>query len=204
MNAIIAGESDLMFWALFDIIEEHYPEARVEYLIDFITLWSEYGGRLVPCPFYWDPGNSAKHLRLYLEAGGNPNEINMEGIPPLVGALMELSDGKQNHDMGVVEFLTLLIRAGADIYYMYIDGDPNSAFDPTGYAFHENIEEAWFCALEDCGFEPHEVFAESIRRRRMFRRLHGAQRSGVDVSFLEVQSWRKLRLRHPRRATEDE
>jgi len=83
-----------------------------------------------------------------------------------------------------------LIRAGADIYYIDVDDRTGDAWTLTDLAFDWGLEDAWSNALESCGFDIDDVCDESNRRLDAFKKLHGAKRSGVDVSFVQSSGLR--------------
>ncbi|RYP10411.1 hypothetical protein DL765_008107 [Monosporascus sp. GIB2] len=121
-------------------------------------------------------------LNFYLDTGGDPNQFAKTGIPPLLFALLLLSRGDIEPDISLV---TILISAGADIYYIHDpDNDPDTARTTTDWAFALEVEDLWEAALEECGLDIASVYAESDRRLQDHRRLRGATRSGVDVESI--------------------
>lgn len=152
-------------------------------------------------------------LGVYLMAGGDPNAL-VDGRPVLYIALLvtwettlsrkdeegddsesveedceESSDSGEDEDGRGREpcLLTPLIRAGADIYYIVAEYGIDRALTLTHMAFILDLGDVWFNALERCGFDVDEVWTESDRRLAAFKKLHGAQRSGVDVSCVVDQ-----------------
>ncbi|KAH7191787.1 uncharacterized protein B0J16DRAFT_331768 [Fusarium flagelliforme] len=84
--------------------------------------------------------------------------------------------------------LITMISQGANVYNMewagedwinYVDAD--GVMSPTAYAKLWNIVPIWRYALKRAGYDPDEVFLEDERRRREFRRLHGATSSAVEM-----------------------
>lgn len=96
----------------------------------------------------------------------------------------EESDSEEVDDGREPCLLTPLIRAGADIYYIDAEDSINAAGTLTHMALGWDLEDVWFNALERCGFDIDEVWDESKRRLAAFKKLHGAERSGVDVSCI--------------------
>lgn len=104
--------------------------------------------------------------------------------------------------------LELLISFGADIFYLeYHDEkdtiDWQNIWTPTDYAIKWRVEAEWCAALKACDYDPSAVYEESNRRKIDFLKLHGAQRSGVDVEDLKSPTAIGLQCRRPWR-TENE
>ena len=81
-----------------------------------------------------------------------------------------------------------LISSGADIYdteladESLIDAaDEDGLISPTIIAEVAKVVPLWRHALREAGYNPDEVFLEDERRRREFRRLHGANSSAVEM-----------------------
>ncbi|OIW34297.1 hypothetical protein CONLIGDRAFT_665094 [Coniochaeta ligniaria NRRL 30616] len=181
-----------------------------EYLIEHIKMYKEYG--VIFDPYGWvraeDMVCRERVLDLYLRAGGDANGLDDTGRPALLVAMdlawsykSKSEEGDEGHDTegdeghdteGGLEnatkrkicLLTPLIRAGADIYYIEVENGIEDAKTITDMAFDSGIEDAWFNALENCGFDIDEVRDESDRRLNAVKKLHGAKRSGVDVSVV--------------------
>ncbi|KAK1763399.1 hypothetical protein QBC33DRAFT_550042 [Phialemonium atrogriseum] len=145
----------------------------------------EYGATLQP--FRWfgneDMDKNKLFLDIYLRTGGDPNVVDQSGYPVL---LMALFVSANLNDTSAC-LLTPLIRAGADLYYILDGGNAEAAVTLTDYAFHRGLKDLWIAALEECGLDVDAVFDESGRRLEEHRRLRGATRSGVDVSFIVDQ-----------------
>jgi hypothetical protein len=174
-----------------DDIQEEYDE---ETLISHIDMYKEYGGTFDPFG-WWGAENmvhSERVLGLYLKAGGAANENDNFGRPALLAAMAitkvsklgSRKDDAEDGDGREICLLTPLIRAGADIYYIEAEDGTGDAWTLTDIAFYHGIEDAWFDALDSCGFDLVEVCHESARRLDAFNKLHGAKRSGVDVSII--------------------
>ncbi|RYP67762.1 hypothetical protein DL770_008543 [Monosporascus sp. CRB-9-2] len=147
-------------------------------------LFLEYGAILRP--FRWrgndDMEKNKSLLNFYLDAGGDPNQFDEDGYPLLLCALLLLPDGNTKPDISLV---TILISAGADIYYIHdTDNDPQNAQTITDFAFEFEAEDLWETALNACGLDFTSVYVESVRRLQDHRRLRGATRSGVDVESI--------------------
>jgi hypothetical protein len=94
----------------------------------------------------------------------------------------------------------LLIRRGADIFYMHLHGGVENWWNivtPTECAIRLKVEEEWRAALRACGYDPDQVYEEDKRRRIDFIKLCGAKRTGIDVEELSSPSGLGLRQRKP-------
>lgn len=88
----------------------------------------------------------------------------------------------------VMDNLIDIISSGADIYDVelaherWIDAvDDDGVMSPTAYAKANGFASVWKYALRQAGYDPDVVFLEDERRRREFRRLHGATSSAVEM-----------------------
>lgn len=166
-------------------------------------IFLEYGVTFQP--FRWfgneDMDKNKFLLDMYLSTGGDPNGVDEWGDPALLRALLVSEDLNDTSAC----LLTPLIRAGADLYYILDLGDAEEAATLTDYAFGCDVEDLWIAALEECGLDVDAVFEESDRRLEEHRRLRGATRSGVDVSFIvDQQSSSGLSYRGRTRVIDEE
>jgi hypothetical protein len=116
---------------------------------------------------------------------------------------MLTSDKGTGRDAPIWCLVELLIRKGADIYYMHLhEGADNwwNIWTPTAYAIGWKVEEEWCAALRAYGYDPYEVYEEDERRRKDFIKLRGAKRTGVEVEELSSPSAVGLRQRKPYQA----
>jgi hypothetical protein len=105
---------------------------------------------------------------------------------------------------GALEAVSLLVRAGADIYHIMLISGESFWFEgefqgkpvtPTAAAIAWDIKNAWAEALRSCGYVPEKVFVEDARRRKEFLRTHGATCSGVEISSNNFEENNEVRLR---------
>ncbi|RYP68389.1 hypothetical protein DL769_005517 [Monosporascus sp. CRB-8-3] len=159
-------------------------EMSIEQKKSYGHLFLEYGAtlRLFRWRRYDNMEMNKSLLNLYLDTGGDPNQLTEDGDPPLLFALTLLSRSDIEPDISLV---TILISAGADIYYIDDkDNDAENARTITDWAFALEVEDLWETALDECGLDIASVYAESDRRLQDHRRLRGATRSGVDVESI--------------------
>ncbi|KAI1206925.1 uncharacterized protein F4807DRAFT_218599 [Annulohypoxylon truncatum] len=147
-------------------------------------------------------------LELSFEAGEDPMNAPLkdyDGLRPLECAVSYLDglpignelDWNKLPDALSPRVLVLLIKAGADVFY--VNDHPRSITD---LALELGVEHLWKAALIECGYDPSEVKAESERRKMVARRLHPAERSGVDTG--PMNSTHDLRHRSAARTTSSE
>ena len=98
----------------------------------------------------------------------------------------------------VVDNLINIISSGADIYYMELAHeywmnavDDDGVMSPTAYSKANGFTSLWRHALQQAGYNPDLVFLEDERRRREFRRLHGATSSAVEMECLPGSTLRR-------------
>jgi hypothetical protein len=168
-------------------------------------------------------------IRACFERGLNPTTSPRSRTNPLGTAIYYASEtkmnklGQENADRFAEEMLStdqsvahsgpqpelwciiaLLIRHGADIYYMdLVELDPESKWSDLStlwdLAIDWNMEAEWFNALEECGVGVDDYKTEITRRCKQAIRLHRATRSGIDEQVLELPSSSGLRCRKCRR-----
>lgn len=114
--------------------------------------------------------------------------------------------GTHHNEVPLWCILTVLIKAGADIYYT-MPSDFDCATDWSNiktiwvFADYLDILSEWDTALQECGIDPNEARREVEQRVRNTMRLHGARRTGVDEEDVTLPSFTGLRHRfHPRKA----
>lgn len=160
-------------------------KANATLSIQCIELFQKHGAQFLP--FTWtcvdDIQANIYLISLYLQTGGDPNCTNTR-VHPLLESIWLLEDYSKEWGLDGVHLLTLLISAGADIYWIDDDHGSEDAWTLTDWAFDSEVEEFWAAALEECGFDPEAVYVESGRRLAEYQRLRGASRSGVDVEPL--------------------
>ncbi|KAI2603675.1 hypothetical protein GGR54DRAFT_457379 [Hypoxylon sp. NC1633] len=137
-----------------------------------------------------------------LTAGANPSadlgwDTQVVPLELAVSILSWILESQENrHEKGEVtpRLLVLLIKAGADVSYVReVVGRPQSITD---LASKVGIADLWEEALRECGLNPKVVYREDEKRRAACRRLHQAERSGVDVeSIIEASYMDGLRHR---------
>jgi len=193
-------------WAWLGVrgLKEKNPQLSADDLIEWIALYRGYGASFVPFKWYGPKNESRYLLELYLKAGGDPNWLDEDGWPPLALAMWEMKNSDDELEPGISDLLTPLIQAGADICYLHVLEGDVEAWSLADMAYAWGVGDAWFEALENCGFDVAEVLDESDRQVDAFRKLHGARRSGVDVSSLVNQSRAGLRHRGGRTMIEDD
>jgi hypothetical protein len=159
-----------------------------------------------------------KHLLdVLLEAGLDPNFLSgQHSRPLLIRALSGVSGVKTRNQEGMLTsddgtsrnapiwcLVELLVRKGADVYYMHLHKGADNWWDiltPTAYAILWKVEEEWRATLRACGHDPDQVYEEDERRRKDFIKLRGAKRTGVEVEELSSPSGLGLRQRKPYQA----
>jgi hypothetical protein len=150
-------------------------------------------------------------LDVLLEAGLDPNFLSGQySRPLLIRALVGIyvvkrnqeemltSDDGTSRDAPIWCLVELLVRKGADVYYMLRHEGADNWWDiwtPTAYAIKWKVEEEWCAALRACGYDPDQVYEEDKRRRIDFIKLRGAKRTGVEVEDLSSPSGLGLRQR---------
>jgi len=94
--------------------------------------------------------------------------------------------------------LISIISDGADIHDMewanehWVDKvDVDGVMSPTAFIKATRRDHVWRYALRKAGYNPDEVFLEDERRRREFRRLHGATSSVVAVEDPPSSTFRR-------------
>ncbi|KAI1390779.1 uncharacterized protein F4822DRAFT_442044 [Hypoxylon trugodes] len=109
------------------------------------------------------------------------------------GASIEVEEADEAAEV-TLRLLILTIDAGADVSFVReVNGHVRSITD---FAVERGIEDYWEEAPRTCGYDPVEVREENERRRKEYKRLNSAGRSGVDVEAIRsVPSTRGLRRR---------
>lgn len=173
----------------------HIVGVDYESIIQRTTLLIEFGIPLLPFQGMEinDPGRSAFLLDLYLRTGGDPNGLDEHGRLGIISILEAVNS--RNDPCPCLGKLMSLIRAGADVYHVQSRDDPESARTLTDIAYDLDVEDLWFEALERCGLNVDDVCDESDRRLEEHRRLHGAKRTGVDVSIITDRPYSGLKYR---------
>lgn len=228
-----AGSEDLIMRSFWPFDPTQLGKAISQETIWFARLYQNYFGLFQPFDWVdtENMGKNKYLVELYLEAGGNPNLQGRRGKSPLVEAVLfiidflhrrtpnkELSSGEMSKCLltdapisggqdaededyqQCVRLLVLLIAAGAYIYEVVFYGGIKML---TKLASESGIRNMWETALEECGFDVQDVYAESDRRMRKFRRLRGAERTGIDVEVpQENDSSIGLRYRGRRKVTD--
>jgi hypothetical protein len=156
-------------------------------------------------------------LDVLFEIGLDPNFLSGNYVRPLlICALSGVSGVKTRNQEGMLTsddgtsrnapiwcLVELLVRKGADVYYMHLHKCADNWWDiptPTAYAILWKVEEEWRAALRACGHDPDQVYEEDERRRKDFIKLRGAKRTGVEVEELSSPSGLGLRQRKPYQA----
>jgi hypothetical protein len=167
-----------------------------EKAISVVRIYLEAGVPLDPLYMYeyYEDNRCADSLDLFLSAGGNPNHTSYFGTNLLVHILLWSYPDKKR-------MFRLLIQAGVDLYYI-IDNGENETEMPTTYtelAGLLNLKNSWREALEECGYDVDEVYAESHRRLEEYRKLHRARATAVDTeAIVSVYPVSGLRYRNGR------
>lgn len=98
----------------------------------------------------------------------------------------------------LMDNLISMIRHGAEIYDMEWAGEgwlnkvaDDGVMSITAYAKATDCAPFWRHALKHAGYDPDDVFLEDERRRREFRKLHGAASSAVEVEDPPTSSLRR-------------
>lgn len=164
--------------------------ARIRRMAEFLRrqgldLTEESGSSRVP-----ELLRGAKRMTLpvLLECGldgdyRDPSRDHMASI--LYHGLYCFQDSDSDFNM---DNLVNMIGHGADIFDMEWANDDwlgkvadDGVMTPTAYAKATGCARLWRYALNKAGYDPDEVFLEDERRRREFRRLHGATSSAVEM-----------------------
>jgi hypothetical protein len=227
---LLSRQPRLLYWPL--IYPNHFQIGTVReavlYLLGkvrdawglFFRMWGNV----------WIMPNEVKGLLdVLLEAGLDPNFLAEKNSKPLLicaldGVCLKKQWDKEKHQEGDEEedqeeisisdngtgrdvptwcLVELLIRKGADIYYIHLhEGAENwwNIWTPTAYAINWEVEEEWCAALRACGYDPNQVYEEDKRRRIDFIKLRGAKRTGVEVEDISSPSGLGLRQRKPYQA----
>ncbi len=138
---------------------------------------------------------SYKLLNVAIATGYNPN-TQVEELPALGYALDWVSRVKPGYPANAREPLehlwstiSLLIRAGADIYVMFQDPQTPSSgtwYNPDYFAYCCVVLDEWDAALQECGYDPREVARESVRRLREHDARQDVYCSAVDEDELRL------------------
>jgi hypothetical protein len=143
-------------------------------------------------PFTWERSlpldEQITLLEICLEVGGSPNftknqdpsESFILSEPPLLKALSLLGDGEYNRNSvpSGIRMLTLLIKAGADIYHTV----HCRSFAPLPIAFWAyslGLRRIWGQALGECGLSTQLVYDESCKRMYKSLKFPGSKSTGA-------------------------